>query len=105
MNGTGYPSPLRAWYVVLILFLAYTFSAIDRQILTLLVEPVRSDLQLSDFQISLLQGFAFSLLFAVAGFPIARLSDRRSRRVIIAAGGSEERRVGEGKGGGEGERR
>jgi len=86
MNGTGYPSPLRAWYVVLILFLAYTFSAIDRQILTLLVEPVRSDLQLSDFQISLLQGFAFSLLFAVAGFPIARLSDRRSRRVIIAAG-------------------
>src|SRR5690606_21999230 len=57
-----------------------------RQILTLLVEPVRSDLELSDFQISLLQGFAFSLLFAVAGFPIARLSDSRSRRKIIALG-------------------
>ncbi|MFW6092573.1 MAG: MFS transporter [Pseudomonadota bacterium] len=84
-NG-GFPSPYRAWYVVFILFLAYTFSAIDRQILTLLVEPVRADLGLSDFEISLLQGFAFSLLFAVAGFPIARLSDSRDRRRIIAAG-------------------
>src|SRR5690625_4080522 len=86
MHGTGYPTPLLAWQVVLLPFLAYSFSATDRRILTLLVEPVRSDLQLSDFQISPLQGFAFSLLFAVAGFPIARLSDRRSRRVIIAAG-------------------
>lgn len=82
----AYPNPLRAWYVVFILLLAYTFSAIDRQILTLLVEPVRADLGLSDFEISLLQGFAFSLLFAVAGFPIARLSDSRSRRRIIAIG-------------------
>lgn len=86
LQSNGYPSPIRAWYVVFVLFLAYTFSAIDRQILTLLVEPVRSDLELSDFQISLLQGFAFSLLFAVAGFPIARLSDSRSRRKIIALG-------------------
>lgn len=81
-----YPSPYRAWYVVLILFLAYTFSAIDRQILTLLVDPVRADLNLSDFEISLLQGIAFSLLFAFAGFPIARLSDARDRRKIIALG-------------------
>lgn len=86
VRTAGYPSPVQAWYVVFILLLAYTFSAIDRQILTLLVEPVRGDLNLSDFEISLLQGFAFSLLFAVAGFPIARLSDSRSRRKIIAAG-------------------
>lgn len=81
-----YPAPSVAWYVVAVLFLAHTFSAIDRQILTLLVGPVRADLGLSDFEISLLQGLAFSLLFAVVGLPIARLSDVRNRRVIIACG-------------------
>ena len=83
---TRYPAPARAWYVIGILFLAYTFSAIDRQILTLLVGPVREDLQLTDFQFSLLQGLAFSLLFAFVGFPIGRLADVKSRRAIIASG-------------------
>lgn len=81
-----YPASSAAWYVVGVLFLAHTFSAIDRQILTLLVGPVRADLGLSDFEISLLQGLAFSLLFAIVGLPIARLSDVRNRRVIIACG-------------------
>lgn len=81
-----YPDSSTAWYVVGVLFLAHTFSAIDRQILTLLVDPVRADLGLSDFEISLLQGLAFSLLFAVVGIPIARLSDVRNRRMIIACG-------------------
>ncbi|WP_101756651.1 MFS transporter [Oceanicoccus sp. KOV_DT_Chl] len=82
----SYPHPSKAWYMVVVLFIAYTFSAIDRQILTLLVEPVRADLQLSDFEISLLQGFAFSLLFAVVGLPLGRLADVRNRRSIIACG-------------------
>lgn len=81
-----YPAPVIAWYMVSVLFLAHTFSAIDRQILTLLVGPVRADLGLSDFEISLLQGLAFSLLFAIVGIPIARLSDVRNRRMIIACG-------------------
>lgn len=82
----AYPPVSAAWYTVAVLFLAYTFSAIDRQILTLLVGPVRADLGLTDFEVSLLQGFAFSLLFVVVGIPLARLADRRSRRAIIAAG-------------------
>lgn len=82
----AYPPVSAAWYTVAVLFLAYTFSAIDRQILTLLVGPVRADLGLSDFEVSLLQGFAFSLLFVVVGIPLARVADRRSRRTIIAAG-------------------
>lgn len=75
-----------AWYVVGILTLAYTLSFIDRQILNLLVDPIRQDLQISDTQISLLQGFAFAIFYSVLGVPIARLADRKNRRNIIAAG-------------------
>ena len=86
MPGSRYPRPAAAWYAVAVLFLAYTFSAIDRQILTLLVGPVRADLVLSDFELSLLQGAAFSLLFVFVGFPVGRLADVHSRRGIIACG-------------------
>ncbi|MDO8863144.1 MFS transporter [Haliea sp. E1-2-M8] len=85
-HSSRFPPTAQAWYMVAILFLAYTFSGIDRQILTLMVEPVQADLQLTDFEISLLQGLAFSLLFVFVGVPVARLSDRKSRRSIIAVG-------------------
>ena len=65
---------------------AYIFSQIDRQIITLLVEPIRADLQISDTQFSLLHGLAFSIFYAVMGVPIARLADRKSRPLIIATG-------------------
>lgn len=79
-------SPVAAWYTLFLLFLAYAVAWLDRQILTLLIPAIKADLKLSDTEISLLQGFAFSLLYAVAGIPIARLADRRSRRQIIAVG-------------------
>ena len=75
-----------AWYVVLLCMVAYIFSFVDRQILALLIEPIREDLQISDTQFSLLNGLAFSLFYAVMGIPIARLADSRSRPAIIAAG-------------------
>lgn len=75
-----------AWYTLFLLFLAYAVAWLDRQILTLLIPAIKADLGLSDTEISLLQGFAFSLLYAVAGIPIARLADRQSRRRIIAIG-------------------
>ena len=75
-----------AWYVVGILTVAYIFSFIDRQILNLLVEQVKQDLQLSDTQISLLQGLAFALFYTIMGIPIARLADVGSRRFIISVG-------------------
>lgn len=81
-----WPSPVYGWYVTIILTIAYTISFIDRQILNLLVEPIRHDLGISDVQISLLQGFAFALFYALMGVPIARLADRGSRRTIIAIG-------------------
>jgi MFS family permease len=63
--------------------IAYTSSFIDRQILTLLVEPIRADLTITDTQFSLLAGIAFSLFYTVMGIPLARLADRGSRRWII----------------------
>jgi len=75
------------WYVVGVLSLAYAFSAIDARVLTLLVEPIKADLKLSDFQVSLLQGFAFALLYSLAAMPIGRFVDGTRRRTpLIVAG-------------------
>lgn len=74
------------WYIVSLCMLAYIFSFIDRQVITLLVEPIRADLQISDTQFSLLHGLAFAMLYATAGIPIARLADSRSRPAIISVG-------------------
>jgi len=79
-------SPKLAWYAVAVLMLAYTSSFIDRSILSLLVVPVRRDLGISDFQFSLLHGLAFALFYTALGIPIARMSDRYSRRWTVSIG-------------------
>ncbi len=86
IDSASYPSPAAAWYSVAVLMVMYIFSFIDRTTISLLVEPMKRDLQISDTQIGLLQGLAFVLLYTFLGLPIARLSDRHSRRGIIAAG-------------------
>lgn len=85
-NDAPYPSRLYAWYVVGVFVLAYTFSFIDRQILSLLVGPIKRDLGVSDTQVSLLLGIAFAFFYAIMGLPIGRLVDRRHRVSIIAIG-------------------
>ena len=75
-----------AWYVVLLCMLAYIFSFIDRQILALMIEPIKADLSLSDTQFSLLHGLAFSLFYAFMGLPLAYIADRFSRPKLIAIG-------------------
>lgn len=85
-DSPRYPSSFAAWYSVAVLMLMYIFSFIDRTTISLIVEPMKRDLQISDTQIGMLQGLAFALLYTFLGLPIARLSDRHSRRVIIAAG-------------------
>lgn len=84
--GKAWPSRPYAWFVVIVLLLAYTSSFVDRQILTLLVEPIRADLKITDTQFSLLTGLAFSATYTIAGFPFAWLADRFSRRGVIIAG-------------------
>ncbi|WP_420876229.1 spinster family MFS transporter [Pseudomonas nitroreducens] len=75
-----------SWYVVAVCMVAYIFSFVDRQILSLMIEPIKADLQISDTQFSLLSGLAFSLFYAFMGLPIAYLADRSSRVKIIAIG-------------------
>ncbi|HWQ34134.1 MAG TPA: MFS transporter [Blastocatellia bacterium] len=81
-----YPSVRYAWYVVGVLTLVYVFSFIDRQILNLLVSPIRRDLGISDTQMSLLMGFSFALFYTFCGIPLGWLADRFSRRSLVAVG-------------------
>jgi MFS family permease len=81
-----YADPRKAWYAVAVLMVAYTFSFIDRSILSLLVVPIRRDLGISDTGFSLLHGFAFAIFYTALGIPIARLADRHSRKVIVSVG-------------------
>jgi MFS family permease len=81
--GTGKWYP---WYVAVFLTLAATVSIIDRQILALMIGPVKRDLGVSDTLMGLLGGLAFTLFYTLLTWPMARLADRSSRRNIIALG-------------------
>lgn len=81
-----WPAPRYAWYVVIVLTSAYLLSFLDRQILALMVEPIRRDLDISDTQVSLLGNLAFGIFYTVLGLPIGRAADRFNRRWIITAG-------------------
>ncbi|MBZ5696210.1 MAG: MFS transporter [Acidobacteriia bacterium] len=81
-----HPSLRYAWYVVFVLMLCYTLSFVDRQILSLLVGPIKRDLAISDTRIGLLLGFAFAVFYTFAGLPIGRIVDTYGRRNPIAIG-------------------
>jgi MFS family permease len=85
-NSETYPKPAYAWYVVGVLTLAYVFSFIDRQILSLMVGPIQKDLGIGEKQMSLLMGASFAIFYTFFGIPLGRLADTRSRRAIIAIG-------------------
>ena len=81
------PASLRyAWYVVGILTVLYSFSFIARAIFSLLVQPIRHDLHISDTQVGILVGFSFAVIYTLLGVPLGRLADIYSRRLIIGAG-------------------
>jgi MFS family permease len=72
------------YYVLVLLFTAYLFNFMDRQILAILMEPIRKEFNFSDLQLGMLSGIAFAALYTTLGIPIARLADRRNRVNIIA---------------------
>jgi MFS family permease len=76
----------QAYYALAILLLAYILSFIDRNVMAVLVGPIRETFDITDFQFSLLHGFAFSMFYILLGLPIARLADRQNRKWIITAG-------------------
>jgi MFS family permease len=75
-----------SWFVVFMLCIASIISFIDRQIINLLVEPIKSDLKISDTSISLLQGFAFAIFYSIVAIPLGRLIDNYNRKNIIIGG-------------------
>ena len=82
----AYPSRGYAWTVVAILIATAVLSYTDRQVLSLLVDPIRGELGISDTQISLLLGTAFAVVYGIAGIPLGLMADRISRRNLIFAG-------------------
>lgn len=82
----NWPSAGVAWYMVIVLMLAYILSFIDRVVLGLLVGPIRADLGISEVQMSLLYGAVFAVFYTGVGIPIAWAIDRYNRRNIIAVG-------------------
>jgi MFS family permease len=77
-------SPTYKGYVLGVLVLGYVFNVIDRGALGILVQPIKTELQISDTAMGLLTGLAFSVFYSVMGVPIARLADRWSRVNVLA---------------------
>lgn len=82
---TNRKAPTSAWYALAVLIIATVLGSIDKVILTLLTEPIRQTLSLSDTQLGLLQGAGIVLFTGIATLPLGWLSDRYDRRVVLAA--------------------
>ncbi|HVN58288.1 MAG TPA: MFS transporter [Bacteroidales bacterium] len=70
-------------YVLVMLTLVYVFNFIDRQLLVILQESIKTELHLSDTQLGLLSGFTFAIFYITLGIPIARLADKGNRKNIV----------------------
>jgi predicted MFS family arabinose efflux permease len=82
------PQPVSrySYYALGLLFVVYVVNFIDRQVLAILLDPIKQDLDVSDTAMGFLTGFAFAIFYAIAGLPLARWADRGVRRTIIALG-------------------
>ena len=85
-SQVGRSASAAGWYAVVVLCLALLVSFTDRLVINLVVDPIRTELALTDFEISLLQGAGFAVIFALAGLPCGRLADSTNRRNLIMAG-------------------
>ena len=81
-----WPTSDQAWKTVWILALVLGLSQIDRNILTLLLQDIKHDLKLSDTQMGVLIGLAFSVIYLFLSFPLSLVTDRKSRKIMIAIG-------------------
>lgn len=70
--------------VLALLLVAYIINFLDRQILGIVAQPIKADLNLSDTEFGAIGGLAFALLYSVLGVPLAYLADRTSRSGVIA---------------------
>lgn len=85
-SDQSYPSASYAWYTVILLLVVYTFSFIDRQIVSLMATQLIEEFNLSNQEFGLLSGLSFALFYTIAGLFCARIADRSSRIKLIAVG-------------------
>lgn len=85
-KATGWPSPVYAWYVMGVMVIAYAFAILDRSIISLLVQPIKQQMGVTDAQIGLLQGLAFAICYSTFGLVMGVITDRTDRRTLLAAG-------------------
>lgn len=78
-------SPRQRWTMLAVLFFVVTVSNIDRQIMTVALEPIKAEFGATDTQMGLLSGLAFAIFYVLLGLPIARCADRGNRKLIISA--------------------
>lgn len=78
------PVTWRTHYALFVLASIYVFNYIDRQLMAILIEPVKHEFGISDTGIGLLSGVTFAVFYTVFGFPLGRLSDRIGRKPVIA---------------------
>jgi MFS family permease len=86
VSEAAYPVRAVGWYATILLAVLYWLSILDRFIISLLVDPIKRDLGLTDLQFGMLHGFAFAATFALFGLAFGSLADRVSRRWVIFAG-------------------
>ena len=90
MSGSAATPPpvsnAQARWVLAVLVVVYALNFIDRNLLSVLLQPIKEELGASDSAMGFLSGPAFALFYTAAGIPIARLADRGSRRKLMAAG-------------------
>jgi len=78
------PITARAWYALGVLTLIYALHAVDRSVMSIVIEPIKKEFGLADGQLGILTGLAFSLTYAVAGLPLGYLIDRTDRRRLLS---------------------
>jgi predicted MFS family arabinose efflux permease len=86
-TGSGGPLPLpekQIWVALFILFTVNIFNFMDRMLFSVLMQPIKEDLLLKDWQLGIISGLAFAFFYATMGVPLARLSDRSSRKGVIS---------------------
>lgn len=86
LEGWYSHSPARQWRLVIVLLVVSSLGAIDRQVITLLVNPIRETLHISDVQVSFIVGAAFALSNTLFTLPAGFFADRTSRRGLVAGG-------------------
>ena len=77
-------TPRYRYYVLILLTITYCLNFVDRQLMTILLEPIKNEFGVSDTAMGFLTGFAFALFYATLGVPVARLADNWSRRNVLA---------------------